>query len=168
MSVFNVIIRDATAADFSSIIEIAYKTWPKTYGEILSAAQLEFMLRLFYNEQALEQNKSNGQHFLIVFEGKNAIAFASYENNYADKTTHIHKIYVLPELHKRGIGKRLLNEIEKRATGFGDQLLSLNVNRFNNARYFYEKNGFEILREVDIEIGNGYLMQDFIMQKAIM
>ena len=163
----NLTLREAISSDFDAIIEIANKTWPATYGEILGVSQLEFMLALFYTNKALEKNRSEGQDFLIVFEEEQAVAFASYQNNYSKKTTHIHKIYVLPRMHKRGIGALLMAEIEKRAIDFGANFLSLNVNRFNNAKNFYTKIGFEIEREVDIEIGNGYLMEDYIMKKNL-
>ena len=163
----NVELRSATQSDFESIIEIANTTWPQTYGEILSAEQLAFMLDLFYTEKALDKNRREGQIFLIVMCSNKAVAFASYQNNFDENTTHIHKIYVLPEMHKRGIGAMLMTEIEKRSKAFGDQFLSLNVNRYNNAKDFYTRLDFEVVREIDIEIGNGYLMEDFIMKKAL-
>lgn len=163
----NLILREAISSDFDAIIEIANKTWPATYGEILGDSQLEFMLSLFYTSKALEKNRNEGQDFLIVFENQRAVAFASYQNNYHENTTHIHKIYVLPKMHKCGIGVLLMAEIEKRAIAFGAKFLSLNVNRFNNAKNFYTKIGFEVEREVDIEIGNGYLMEDYIMKKNL-
>ena len=45
--------------------------------------------------------------------------------------------------------------------------IELNVNRFNKAIYFYQKNQFEIVEEVDIEIGNGYLMEDYVMKRNL-
>lgn len=46
-------------------------------------------------------------------------------------------------------------------------VLELNVNRQNKARIFYEKFGFVIVEEKDIPIGNGYFMNDYVMQKVI-
>ena len=43
----------------------------------------------------------------------------------------------------------------------------LNVNRFNKALSFYERMGFKVIDEVNIEIGNGYLMEDYVMEKTI-
>ena len=45
--------------------------------------------------------------------------------------------------------------------------LSLNVNRFNSALTFYEKIGFKIIDEVNVDIGNGYFMEDYIMEKQL-
>ena len=73
----------------------------------------------------------------------------------------------MPETQGKGFGIQFINEIEKRAQEANNKLLFLNVNRFNKAQYFYKKLGFEIAYEEDIEIGNGYLMEDFVMEKKI-
>ena len=71
---------------------------------------------------------------------------------------------MLPNQQGNGTGKMLLEHVvnsikEKDATA-----LTLNVNRYNKARYFYEKHGFTIEEEVDIDIGEGYFMNDYIME----
>jgi ribosomal protein S18 acetylase RimI-like enzyme len=40
----------------------------------------------------------------------------------------------------------------------------VNVNRHNKALHFYEKYGFKIIREEDIDIGEGYFMNDYVME----
>ena len=49
----------------------------------------------------------------------------------------------------------------------GRDRFTLNVNRYNKALYFYEKHGFTIAQEVDIEIGEGYFMNDYIMKLSL-
>jgi hypothetical protein len=41
------------------------------------------------------------------------------------------------------------------------------VNKYNKAKDFYLHNGFEIAESVVVQIGNGYVMDDFIMRKMI-
>jgi len=43
----------------------------------------------------------------------------------------------------------------------------LNVNRFNPAVSFYEKYGFKIIKEEVIDIGNGYVMDDYVMEMLV-
>ena len=81
--------------------------------------------------------------------------------------TRIHKIYILPESQGKGIGRLLIDEIQKLAQKNNSVLLSLNVNRFNKALSFYQKTGFEIVAEENIAIGNGYLMEDYKMEKKV-
>ncbi len=158
----------ATTDDLQIIDEIARKTWPITYGTILSEAQLNYMLDAFYSEEGLRTNIANGHEFILVKDDDLVLGFASFENNHQNTAkTKIHKIYMLPESQGKGIGKLLIDFVEKRAFDNGSASLLLNVNRFNKAIGFYQKMGFEIIQEVDIEIGLGYLMEDYVMEKFI-
>jgi ribosomal protein S18 acetylase RimI-like enzyme len=162
-------ISTATSNDYKTIQGIAHQTWPATYAAILSKEQLDFMLDAFYSEEALINDVvSKGHHFLLVKEDEVVLGFASYEHNYQEKNrTRIHKIYVLPQTQGKGIGNMLIGYIEKLAIENHSTALSLNVNRFNKALSFYQKKGFEIIKEVDIEIGHGYLMEDYVMEKQL-
>lgn len=159
----------ATSKDYKKIQEIAHQTWPETYGTILSKEQLDFMLDAFYSEAALNDSVVfKRHHFLLAKEDDVVLGFASYEHNYEENNrTRIHKIYVLPQTQGKGVGKTLIDFIQKLAIDISSKALSLNVNRFNKAYTFYQKNGFEVIKEVDIEIGHGYLMEDYVMEKQL-
>ena len=162
-------ISEATINDIKLIQNIVQITWPITYGEILSKEQLSYMLDLFYSTEALtEQYDKKEQLFYMIYEDETNIGFIGIEHHYKGKTiTKIHKIYLLPETQGKGIGKKVIDEIGKLALENNSTILSLNVNRFNSALGFYKKIGFEVVDEVNIEIGNGYLMEDYVMEKKI-
>jgi GNAT superfamily N-acetyltransferase len=160
-------IHEAAIADLPLIREIAYKTWPETYGHILSAAQVDFMLDLFYSEEILLKNMTEkGHHFLLANENGNCLGFASYEHQYTGiNITRLHKIYLLREAQGKGAGIQLLNAVERAARQNHSMAISLNVNRFNKAKEFYLKAGYIIMGEENLEIGHGYLMEDYKMEK---
>jgi len=162
-------ISEATTEDIKVIQEITYKTWPITYGKILSKTQLDYMLDLFYSDEALnDQFEKKEQLFYLISEDEATLGFIGIEHNYKDQdVTKIHKIYLLPETQGKGIGKKVIENIEKLALENHSATLSLNVNRFNTALSFYKKIGFEIIDEVNIDIGNGYLMEDYVMEKKL-
>jgi GNAT superfamily N-acetyltransferase len=104
----------------------------------------------------------------LAKEENEVLGFASYEHNYDQKQqTRIHKIYILPQTQGKGIGKFLIDAVENLATENNSLALSLNVNRFNKALTFYQKIGFEIVAQVDIELEHGYLMEDYVMEKTL-
>ena len=161
-------IIEANTSQLPLIAQLAYAIWPVAYGEILSKEQLTYMLGKFYSLESLTDQLEKRNHvFLLIEENERFVGFASYESNIENHKTKIHKIYVLPETQGKGFGVQLINEIETRAKNLQNDILFLNVNRFNKAQYFYKKLGFEIAFEEDIEIGNGYLMEDFVMEKKL-
>ncbi|WP_166925305.1 GNAT family N-acetyltransferase [Flavobacterium poyangense] len=162
-------ISEADRNDIKIIQDITYKTWPITYGEILSEEQLNYMLDLFYSDEALiAQLDKREQLFYLISDENSVLGFIGIEHNYKKEAiTKIHKIYLLPETQGKGIGKSVIESIGKLAVENNSSSLFLNVNRFNKALHFYEKTGFKIIDEVDIEIGNDYLMEDYVMEKRL-
>jgi GNAT superfamily N-acetyltransferase len=90
------------------------------------------------------------------------------EKNYKSKNQlKIHKLYILPSEQGKGIGEKFLTFAENLCKKESISMLTLNVNRYNKAVHFYEKNGSKNVKSEDIEIGNGYLMEDFVMEMEI-
>lgn len=161
-------ISEALPNELNCVQEIARRTWPVAYRAILSNEQLNYMLNLFYSLEALNSNIQQGHQFLLARSSSEIAGFAGFQIGYENQlNTHLHKIYVLPEMQGKHIGLDLLKSVEKLAKEAGQKTLSLNVNRNNIAISFYEKVGFSIIKTVDIEIGNGYLMEDYVMMKVI-
>ncbi|WP_353169036.1 GNAT family N-acetyltransferase [Flavobacterium sp.] len=149
--------------------DLAYAIWPSTYGDILSNAQLVYMLDVFYSIANLEKQMDEGQVFELFFEDTNVIGFVAYElncnfENLGRPLTKIHKIYLLPETQGKGFGKFMIDEIVKIAKSNNQEGIYLNVNKYNRAKFFYEKLGFVISKEEVIDIGNGYVMDDYVME----
>lgn len=161
-------IRSATSNDFPIIQDIAYTTWPETYGAILSKAQLEYMLDKFYSLDYLKSNVEANQEFFIIEENAVPLGFLGIQHQYENElVTKIHKIYILPNNQGNGIGKLAIDFVINLAIENCSKILLLNVNKFNKAIFFYKKIGFEVTDEVVIAIGNDYVMDDFVMEKII-
>ena len=161
-------IRNAEIDDLETIRDLAYKIWPAAYEEILGKAQLNYMLEKIYSLSSLrDQFSVLKHHFIMVVEDDTPIGFASFSAHDDPSFYHLHKIYVLPDEQGKNVGKQLLDYIISDIKAAGATSLQLNVNRFNKALHFYEKQGFKILREEDIDIGSGFFMNDYIMEKKI-
>lgn len=158
-----------TEKDFKSVKAIAEEVWPVAYGAILSKAQLDYMMEMMYSIPSLQKQVNEKHHQFIIAKEKNEpLGFASFEFNYmGTPTTKIHKIYVYSHQQGKGIGKQLIDFVTIEAKKAKQIYLSLNVNRNNNALYFYQRQGFSIIKEENIAIGNGYFMEDYVMEKSI-
>ena len=150
------------------IIELTKKIWPVAYGEILSKAQLDYMIEKFYNETALRELIQKGHVFYLAQDDKdNYVGFVSYEINSEPNKTKIHKIYVLPQTQGTGLGKQFFELVKEKAIENNQKAIFLNVNKYNNAINFYTKLGFVKVKDEVIDIGNGYVMDDYVMEVAI-
>lgn len=147
------------------IKDLAYAIWPIAYGEILSKDQLNYMLDNFYSVENLENQMNAGQIFELFFEDNKVVGFVAYEFNCNEKSwLKIHKIYLLPDNQGKGFGKFMIDEIIRIAKTNNQKGIYLNVNKYNSAKFFYEKLGFTNVKEEVIDIGNGYVMDDYVME----
>ena len=163
-----ILLRKAKEEDMPIISGLAARIWPQVYSEYISEEQLNYMLDLMYNKGELLSQLQRGYTFLIAEDGTKDVGFACSSLVDAETQTHkLHKLYVLPEMHGKGVGKILINEIKNLAQRNGGKFLQLNVNRNNKAKDFYIKGGFKIKETVDVNIGNGFFMNDYIMELKI-
>ncbi|MHB1922180.1 MAG: GNAT family N-acetyltransferase [Chitinophagaceae bacterium] len=145
---------------------LAEMIFPKTYQDILSSKQISYMMEIMYHpNHLLNQMVQLKHHFLLVYDvSDQAIGFASYCGPLDDQVFKLHKIYLLPSCQGKGIGRILMNEICIQLRQNGAKILELNVNRENKALYFYEKLGFYRHQTLDIPIGEGFFMNDYLMR----
>jgi GNAT superfamily N-acetyltransferase len=149
-----------------SIRKLTYQVWPQTYASILSPQQIDYMLELMYSEASLQEQMKEGCEFNLVYAGNEPVGFSSVQET-EPGIFKLHKIYILPSQQGKGTGKFLLDHIISNIRDKGAKALQLQVNRFNKAREFYEKLGFSVLYEADFDIGNGYFMNDYVMEKKL-
>lgn len=157
---------EAGEADIPAIRALARQIWPIAYGNILSEEQLAYMLQLMYSAEALQKQMQEGHTFRLLYLNETAIGFASW-SAVGKGIYKLHKLYINPDVQGRGLGRYVVEEIAKELQSAGAALLYLNVNRHNKARLFYERLGFIIAREEDNDIGNGFYMNDYVMEKKL-
>ena len=172
----NINIRPATLEDRTLIRSISERTWPSTYGHIISQEQIDFMLDWMYSDASLAEQIEKGHQFFIANSNGADIGFCStskeVETSSNDENTpapnsiayKLNKLYVLPMAHGTGAGKALLQKAIDTAQAQGASSLFLQVNKHNNAYSFYLKQGFVKEAEFKFDIGNGFFMDDYMMR----
>lgn len=162
------IIQQASADDLAVVQRIAHITWPIAYGQMISHGQLTYMLDLMYSMDALqEQVDKRGHIFNVLYEGDEPVGFVSHQLDFLPGTSKIHKLYALPDRQGKGYGRSMVDHVSAIAKAAGQQVLRLDVNRKNKAIGFYKKLGFEVVEEADTDIGQGYLMEDYVMERLL-
>ncbi len=125
------------------------------------------MFEVIYTQEALQQQMEEGQTFLLLYMAETPVGFAAFSLKEAqDKVYKLNKIYLLPSCQGKGLGKKLITMVEAMVKQLGAVFLDLNVNRYNNAKSFYESCGYHELKQEDIPIGP-YWMNDYVMRKRL-
>jgi len=155
--------------DIPALVALARDTWMKHYTSIITLAQIEYMLAQRYSRDViLGQLLEPGIWWdKLSLDGELA-AFAQYEWGKVPGTIKIDKLYARHDLRGRGMGSTLLRHIEQEARARSCSRLLLQVNKSNaSAIGAYCKNGFEVIESAIFDIGNGFVMDDFIMAKQL-
>ena len=159
----------ATEADLPAISGLAGVIWRACYPGIITHAQIDYMLARMYSLDVLrDEIRFQGIRYdLLLVDGKPA-GFASYGPTAETGVMKLHKLYLLPELQGRGLGSRLLQQVEREVRRRGVRRLILSVNKRNaKAITAYKRNGFGIAESVVTDIGGGFVMDDYVMAKEL-
>ena len=159
----------ATEANLPAISKLAGVIWRACYPGVITHEQIDYMLARMYSLDVLrDEIRSQGiRHDLLLVDGKPA-GFASYGPTPEPGVIKLHKLYLLVELHGRGLGTRLLQHVEREVRAGAGRRLVLSVNK-RNARAIaaYQRNGFVTADSVVTDIGGGFVMDDYVMVKEL-
>lgn len=159
-----------TEKDIPLIQDLAKRSWENAYAEILSQEQMHYMLITMYSHAQLSEHLQNpNYHYYLVFDEILNLfdGFLGYENHYEENTTKLHRIYLVQESKGKGLGKKTLEFLNEKVKESGDSRIILNVNKHNSAKNFYESQGYKVYDEGVFDIGNGFVMDDYLMEKII-
>lgn len=159
----------ATHADLPAVRALAHTIWHLHYPGIIDVAQIDYMLARGYDDASLRQFvDAPGAGLVVACEAGTPVGFAAWLRARAPATTKLDKLYVLPSRHGRGIGRRLIARVEEAARDDGATTVELNVNKHNaGAIAAYRACGYEVREAVVVDIGNGFVMDDYVMARAL-
>ena len=162
-------ILHATEADLPGISKLAGIIWRAHYPGIITSEQIDYMLAKMYSLETLrEEIRAQGIRYeRLVADGEFA-GFASYGPTEHAGDFKLHKIYLHPDWHGRGLGSLLLQHCEREIRQLGATRLLLTVNKRNSkAIAAYQRNGFSVADSIVVDIGNGFVMDDYVMAKEL-
>ncbi|MCB0462931.1 MAG: GNAT family N-acetyltransferase [Flavobacteriaceae bacterium] len=153
--------------DFKIISELAKVIWTEHYTPIIGTDQVNYMLKKFQSEKAIKnQIANNGYKYFIICNTNSPIGYLSIKKEKA--SLFLSKIYIDKANRGKGIGKVAMRFIIEQAISLNCKKIYLTVNKYNtNSIMAYQKIGFKIIEELVIDIGNGFIMDDYKMEKSI-
>lgn len=161
-------VATATEAHIPLIINLTMQVWPQTYVPIIGEEQVAYMLGRFYSPDALEKQMREYHHKIILcYSNDVPVAFAAY-SEIEPQVFKLHKLYIIPGNQGQGIGRFIIEHIIADINAHGAATLRLNVNIHNHAaKAFYERIGFTHFKDEDIDIGNGWFMNDHVLELGL-
>ncbi len=162
-------VRRIGEGELPTIQRLGHEIWNQCYPGIISQAQIDYMLCVWYQPDAMarEMQARDAWFALIEAEAHGAVGYLSFER-YSENVLFINKLYLQPAMHGRGVGAAALAWIQDRALELGCHRLQLRVNKHNaQAVRAYQRAGFRFIEDVCTDIGSGYVMDDFRMEKPL-
>jgi len=149
-----------------SLSAVADDIWHEYFTPIIGEAQVDYMLEKFLSPEALvEQINSGYEYFLLSYD----YTFAGFAGIHEEKDAlFLSKLYVHEEFRGKGIGSYMFQKIVEICKLRGLKKIWLTCNRHNtNTLEIYKHLGFKTVREEAADIGNGFVMDDYILEYEV-
>ena len=162
-------IRPVSKHEVEEIASLARDIWQQHYAAIISPAQIDFMLAERYSQpRMIEELDRVGIWWDQLWVDGSRAAFASYHLSGVPGEMKLDKLYVHPSQQRHGLGGMLITHISDQARSQHCERLILAVNKQNiQAIAAYQKHGFVVRESVQVDIGQGFIMDDYIMIKHL-
>ena len=162
-----VALRHATDADLAAVQALAALVWRAHYPAIIGASQVEYMLARGYALPVLAQMAAGpGSGIELAVVGEDLVGFAGWYMTDDPGLAKLDRVYVRPDRQRQGVGGTLMARVRELAHAAGASRITLNVNKHNvQAQRAYEKHGFVRRAAVVIDIGAGFVMDDYVMER---
>jgi len=162
------IFRSADGGDIPLLQQLADETWRASYSEMLSPEQINYMLRWMYGADKIAAEFAEGVVWQIAEIADEPVGYYSWRFEAESRRAKLNKLYVLPARQHQGCGRTMLEHAMGGAEERGAREMSLSVNKQNHrAQRLYQRAGFRIASEVVFDIGQGFVMDDFIMVRGL-
>lgn len=163
-----VIEKVTTDNELHEVAEIAEKIWHECFVGIISLGQIDYMVEKFQSYNAMrEQIKVQGYTYLAVREDGELCGYIAFKPEKDDRL-FLSKLYLRSDMRGKGVGTKMLERVFDEARTLGRKRVYLTVNKHNDrAIVVYMKTGFETVDEVVTDIGNGFVMDDYIFEYSL-
>jgi len=155
--------------DIAPVCALAREIWLQHYPGIITVRQIEYMLAQRYSPDAIRMQLQAGEAWWDKLEaGGELCGFASYEQGAEARSMKLDKLYVHQVFRGKGLGAALIEHVAKAATHQGMDTLYLQVNKYNHGSVAaYLRTGFKVAKTLKVDIGNGFFMDDYVMEKKV-
>ena len=157
-----------SAARINRVARLARTIWTEHYIAITGKAQVDYMLARFQSPEAIAGQIKEGYGYYLINAGRRHIGYVAILPQPKRQELFISKLYVLDSQRGKGIGRQAMAFIERLAATHNLRRLTLTVNKHNTgSQAFYLACGFVKSGSVVKDIGQGFVMDDYVMKKTL-
>lgn len=152
-------------AKLREVSELAEKIWHECFVDIITVEQIDYMVEKYQSYNAMQNQiaEQNYSYFSVSDDGELCGYFAVKPE--ADSRFFLSKLYLRKDKRGKGIARKMLERIFEEARACGKESVYLTVNKHNDqAIAVYNKVGFTVIGTPTTDIGNGFVMDDFVME----
>lgn len=145
------------------VVELASVTWKHHYIPIIGNQQVVYMLKNFQSSEAIEKQITDGRKYYLIEQEELAIGYLAFDIN--ENHLFLSKLYILSFQQGKGLGKAAIEFLKLKLKECNLDKIALQVNKNNkNTITFYEKQSFKKVKPIVVDIGNGFVMDDYWME----
>ena len=153
--------------DVENVAKLADHIWKEYYTPIIGEEQVQYMLSKFQQEDAISKQIEKDQYDYYLFKYKGLeVGYMGIQRR--EKELFLSKLYISKYYRNKGVGRQAFSLAERLARQNECNKITLTVNRNNKSSIeVYLQKDFKIVKEEKMDIGNGFIMDDFIMEKNL-
>lgn len=156
----------STKQQFNKIADLAAVIWTEHYTPIIGTEQVAYMIKHFQSVEAMYSQYKDGYQYFMVIHNKTLVGYISIKKQV--DSLFLSKIYVSKDFRGQKIGKAAMEFVQQKALEMDCKRITLGVNKHNaNSIAAYEKMGFINTGSMVTDIGNGFTMDDYKMEKQL-
>jgi len=165
----NIVIQEVKSQRSIAIVaKLAREIWTEHYVPIIGKAQVRYMLRTIQSRSAIADQIRGGYRYFLIKCGIRYAGYVAVAAECSKRRMYLSKLYVKKSFRGRGLALAAIDYVDKLCRKRRFSTIWLNVNKNNPSVGAYKRLGFRKTGVMVKDIGNGFVMDDFRMEKKVL
>ncbi len=154
--------------DIRITADLAHEIWNEHFPSVITQAQIDYMVATFQGTHAISQQILKGMRYYLMRLNTEYAGYFAIQPEEDDKKLFLSKLYVKKSFRGQGLAGTALDFVERQCRDMDLHTIRLTVNKKNTGPIaVYEHKGFKITQAIVTDIGHGFVMDDYVMEKRV-
>ena len=151
----------------TKVVDMADTIWRECYKGILSDEQIEYMVDKYQSDNVVTKKMINeGYEYYLLNNGVNVIGFVSFLKD--GNKLLLTNLYILEVYREKGYCKLVIDKVIKKCQDTDIDRVRITLNKMNEQGIkFWSNLGFTKIEENVQDIGNGFVIDNYLLEKQI-